>query len=139
MAVNRATIKKLQTAINRRFGVKLLLNSRQFYTGTSENRPITLHTISQQVYDKDKGKEIKIDLFKSYSYTQLAMFLRDYWYQLNGWEIPYDETWEEVKRKYAETEKPVRAAEPAEESCKPPETKSAWQQKNDSRFSAHSV
>lgn len=139
MSVNRGTIKKLQSAINRRFGVKLLLNSRQFYTGNSDNRPVTLHTISQQVYDKDKGKEVKIDLFKSYSYTQLAMFLRDYWYNLNGWEIPYDETWEEVKRKYAETEKPVRAAEPATQSRTPPQTKSAWEQKDNPRFSAHVI
>lgn len=137
MSVNRGTIKKLQSAINRRFGVKLLLNSRQFYT--SDDRPVTLHTISQQVYDKDKGKEIKIDLFKSYSYVQLAMFLRDYWYNLNGWEIPYDETWEEVKRKYAETEKPVRAAEPSTQSRTPPQTKSAWEQKDNPRFSAHIV
>lgn len=139
MSVNRGTIKKLQSAINRRFGVKLLLNSRQFYTGNSDNRPVTLHTISQQVYDKDKGREIKIDLFKSYSYTQLAMFLRDYWYNLNGWEIPYDETWEEVKRKYAETEKPVRAAEPATPSRTPPQAKSAWEQKDNPRFSAHVI
>lgn len=89
MKDNRNTIKKLQTAINTTFGDQLLYDRRQFYS-TKENRPINLYTIRKPVYIKDKKRADSIVLFKSSSQIQVILFLRDYWYERNGWEVPID-------------------------------------------------
>lgn len=105
MAVTKymATARKLQTACNRQFGVKLLINSRQWYSDEAD-RAITQYIVFQAVKNEYKKKDTNIELFKTYSQVQLVLFLRDYWYELNGWEIPTDnETWEEVKAKYAQS------------------------------------
>lgn len=89
MKDNRNTIKKLQAAINTKFGDQLLYDRRQFYS-TKENRPINMYTIRKQVYSKSKGRPDSITLFKSSSQIQTILYLRDYWYERNGWEIPID-------------------------------------------------
>lgn len=90
-----STAKKLQNAINQRHGVKLLINSYQWFSD-DKNKAITQYSILQS---QEKNNTV---LFKTYSQIQLVLFLRDYWYTLNGWEVPTDnETWEEVKRQYA--------------------------------------
>lgn len=96
-----ATAKKLQNACNQRFGVRLLINSYQWFSD-DKNRAVTQYSVLQT--QKENGRN-NIVLFKTYSQVQLVLFMRDYWYKLNGWEVPTDnETWEEVKRQYA-TEK----------------------------------
>lgn len=89
MKDNRNTIKKLQAAINTKFGDQLLYDRRQFYS-TKENRPINMYTIRKQIYSKSKGRPDSITLFKSSSQIQTILYLRDYWYERNGWEIPID-------------------------------------------------
>lgn len=104
MAVTKyiATARKLQTACNRLFGVKLLINTRQWFSD-DQNRAVTQYVIMQTVKNDDKNKDINIELFKTYSQVQLVLFMRDKWYELNGWEIPHNnEEWEEVKNKYNE-------------------------------------
>ena len=45
-----------------------------------------------------KNRDVNIELFSTYSQLQLVLFLRDYWYTLNGWEVPQNNTvWEEIK------------------------------------------
>lgn len=89
MKDNRNTIKKLQAAINTKFGDQLLYDRKQFYS-QSENRPINMYTIRKQIYSKSKGKPDSIVLFKSSSQIQTILYLRDYWYERNGWEVPID-------------------------------------------------
>lgn len=89
MKDNRNTIKKLQAAINTKFGDQILYDRRQFYSQT-ENRPVNMYTIRKQVYSKSKGRPDSIVLFKSSSQIQTILYLRDYWYERNGWEVPID-------------------------------------------------
>ena len=89
-------IHKLQNAINSK-GEKLLYNKTQWYSET-QNRPVTLYSIKKAVLDQDKDKLVNIELFRSTSQIQIVLYLRDYWYELNGWEVPTDnETWNQVK------------------------------------------
>ena len=96
---NRATIKKLQTAIKKRFGVKVLINTTQWYS-TKKDCNMTLYTLKQLQYNEDRGQEVPQEVFKTYSMLQLILYLRDLWYKLNGWPVPTDnEIWNEIKRK----------------------------------------
>lgn len=93
---NSTMIHKLQNAINSK-GEKLLYNKTQWYSET-QNRPVTLYSIKKAVLDQDKDKLVNIELFRSTSQIQIVLYLRDYWYELNGWEVPTDnETWNQVK------------------------------------------
>lgn len=94
------TAKRLQTACRKSFGVKILIHSKQWYS-EDKDMAMTLYTIAQAVYDTEKRKTITIELFKTYSQVQIVLFLRDFWYKLNGWEVPTDnEKWEEIKEQY---------------------------------------
>ena len=97
-------IHKLQNAINGK-GYKLLYNKTQFYS-EQQNRPVTQYTIKQVVEAEDTATNKKhhyIELFKTCSQIQIVLFLRDFWYDINGWEVPTDnEQWNEAKRKYQE-------------------------------------
>ena len=100
------TARKLQTACKKLFGVKLLLDQRQWYH-KDKDTAITVYTL-YRVVDADDTKRSKIKLFQTYSQIQLVLFLRDFWYELNGWEVPTDnEVWEEIKRRYGEKEEPT--------------------------------
>lgn len=93
-------INKLQTACNDRFDAKLLYNRTQVYSKKAEKN-ITFLCIRQAVFDEKTGKYKTVELFNTTSELQIVLFLRDYWYELNGWEIPKDnEEWEQAKKKY---------------------------------------
>lgn len=99
MNSNTQMIKKLQTAINARFGARLLVNKTQWYSD-KKNMPVTTWIVKKAVYDEKKGRNINIELFKSTSQIQIVLFLRDMWYELNGWEVPDDnKMWNEIKQK----------------------------------------
>lgn len=104
MNSNSTMIHKLQNAINSK-GYKLLYNKIQFYS-EQQNRPVTQYTIKQVVDADDLATNKKhnyIELFKTCSQIQVVLFLRDFWYEINGWEVPTDnEVWNEAKRKYQE-------------------------------------
>lgn len=96
---NSTMIHKLQTAINSK-GYKLLYNTSQFYSD-KQNRPVTQYVIRQVVPDDSKKRNRHIELFKSCSQIQVVLFLRDFWFEINGWEVPTDnEMWNEAKQKY---------------------------------------
>lgn len=99
MKDNRNIIKKLQAAINHKFNEQLLYERRQFYSN-EQNRPINVYVIKKTVYNSKRGRNDSIELFKASSQIQIILFLRDYWYELNGWETPTDNPeWNTVKRK----------------------------------------
>ena len=92
MTNERVLLKKLQTAVNRQFDVKIVLNTVQFYSD-KENRPINIYSIKQ------KTKNGYTELYKSSSLIQLLLFIRDYWYILNNWDLPHDnEMWEQIRK-----------------------------------------
>lgn len=98
MASNSTNIHRLQQAINQK-GYKILYSTSQFYS-VKQNRPITTYQIRQAVVDEDTGKSHSVELFKSTSQIQILLFLRDFWYEINGWEVPTDnQMWEEIKAK----------------------------------------
>ena len=91
-------IHKLQQAINGR-GMKILYSTSQFYSN-QQDRPVTMYQIKQAVYDEDTGKYKHVELFKSVSQIQIVLFLRDMWFEINGWEIPTDnQVWNKMKEK----------------------------------------
>ena len=93
-------IKKLQKAINERFDAKILLNKTQYYSKDAD-RPLELLIVKKAVWDEDKGKFKNVELFSSASDIQIVLYLRDMWYELNGWEIPTDnEDWNNAKEAY---------------------------------------
>ena len=99
------TAKRLQTACRKQFGVKLLINSRQWYSD-DKDMAMTMYIIQRVDIDPD-GNRKNIELFKTYSQIQLLLFMRDYWYKLNGWEVPTDnERWEAIKKKYEQEQVP---------------------------------
>ena len=97
-ASNKAMIRKLQVAINGK-GEKITIDKNQFFS-ESQDRPISLYRISKSVFNPETGRNKKEKLFETASQIQVVLFLRDYWYNLNGMEIPTDnEMWNEIKEK----------------------------------------
>ena len=97
-------IKKLRSAINLK-GERLLYNTSEFYS-EEQNRTVTIYTIKKQVWNPKLQKNKNIELFHSTSQIQIVLFLRDYWYTLNGMELPTDnEKWNKIREKIRETHK----------------------------------
>lgn len=99
MASNSVNIKKLQHAINDK-GYGVLYNTSQFYSQQA-NRPITVYSLRQATYDPQRKRNTYTELFSSTSQLQVLLFLRDLWYEINGWEVPADnEMWNTAKEAY---------------------------------------
>lgn len=117
MASYAQVAKKLQSAINQRTGdgAKLVINTQQWYS-PDKGRTITSYIIKQSVtVDKDKPYRQNIELFRTYSQVQMVLWLRDYWYELNNWEIPHDnKTWEALKDKYGQRKESDTNGTPSE-------------------------
>lgn len=93
-ASNVSMIRKLQMAINQKGGV-ILLDKSQFFSD-EQNRPVTLYRVCTR--NEQTGKKQR--LFETPSQIQIVLYLRDYWFLMNGKELPTDNTmWEEVKQK----------------------------------------
>lgn len=103
MAYNlSATIKKLQMAINIHYDERVLVNRQQWYS-EDKKAPQTMYVIKKAVYNTQKKRNENIELFSSPSQVQILLFLRDYWYQLTGREVPEDnERWNKAKARYYE-------------------------------------
>ena len=96
---NSVMIHKLQHAINDKGG-NLLYNTTQFYSETA-NRPVTIYIIKQAQWSEERQKMINVELFSSTSQIQIVLFLRDFWYKINDWEVPTDNpVWEQAKEEY---------------------------------------
>lgn len=106
MQSNSAMIHKLQNAINQKFDAKILYNKQQWYS-KDQHRPVNQYVIRKAYEDIESGRMKTIELFSSCSQIQIVLYLRDYWYELNGWEVPKDnEMWEKAKQKYQEKHEP---------------------------------
>lgn len=96
MASNSILIHRLQQALNTK-GCKILYSTSQWYSVT-QNRPVTVYHIKRSVTNERTGREQPVELYKSASQIRVVLFLRDLWYEVNGWEIPQDnQFWNEHK------------------------------------------
>lgn len=85
--------KRLQSAINQRTETKLLIHTQQWFS-EDKGRAVTCYVIKQS-FPKIKTTT---ELFRTYSQVQLVLWLRDYWYAMNGIDIPTDnKVWEKIK------------------------------------------
>ena len=96
MAGNQAMIRKLQSALNTK-GMRIMYSTSQFYS-FDQDRPITIYSIKQAVWDEERQRFMNQELFKATSQIQIVLFLRDLWYTVNGKEVPQDnEVWNNIR------------------------------------------
>lgn len=105
MATNlNKTIKKLQLGIKVKHGIVLTLGRSEWYSSKMDS-VISDYTIKQLVINPETEKSTYVEIFKSTSKIQQCLFLRDYYYWLEGIEIPTDnEMWNEKRRKFYDNE-----------------------------------
>lgn len=97
-ASNSTMIHRLQTAINKKFGAKILVNRSQWFS-EKQDRPVTTWVIRKAIWDAEKERTRSVEIFKSTSQIQIVLFLRDMWYKLNGWDMPpANEEWEKIRK-----------------------------------------
>ena len=95
--------KKLQTAIEQRFGVVLVFSKQEWYSTTTCTR--LSDNIIRRAEIGENGKPQYSEIFRSVSKIQQCLFLRDYWYWLNGWQLPTDNVvWNEKRKRYYSNE-----------------------------------
>ena len=96
------TIKKLQQALQFE-GELILITTTQFWS-VDKHKTVTRYHIKKQIQSADeKNKSSQVELFSSCSQIQITLFLRDYYYEVKGYEIPHDNpVWEAAKAKYFE-------------------------------------
>ena len=94
------TIKTLQKALEFE-GELILVSTSQFYS-VDKHKFVTRYHVKKQIpSDENKNRSTQIELFSSCSQIQITLFLRDYYYEVNGWEVPTDnEVWNEAKAEY---------------------------------------
>lgn len=94
------TIKKLQRAINTKVVDKILVNKTQIYHKDID-KVSELIIVKKAIWDSEKQRNRYEELYHSNSDVQIVLFLRDMWYELNGWEVPTDnEEWNKAKERY---------------------------------------
>ena len=94
---NSTMIHKLQRALNEKFDQKICISRQQWYS-EDQHRPVTMYVIRRAIWNEQKQRNDNVEMFKSYSEIQIVLWLRDRWYELNGWEIPQDnETLNKIK------------------------------------------
>ena len=89
-----------QKAINSTFPEeRILLCTNQFFS-EQQNRAVTMNVVKKVNVDSN-GKKTTKELYSSVSQIRILMFLKDYWYQLNGWELDTSNPeWEKAKEEY---------------------------------------
>lgn len=94
------TIKTLQKALEFE-GELILVSTSQFYS-QDKHKFVTRYHVKKQVQsDENRNRSTQIELFSSCSQIQITLFLRDYYYEVKGWEVPTDnEVWNEAKAEY---------------------------------------
>lgn len=93
------TIKRLKIAIRQKADIKLLITTKEWF---SEQKGVLMpyYIIYKHHYDAKTRKSSQEELFRCGNKIQVVLYLRDYWYNLNGWEIPKDTYWDEKKERY---------------------------------------
>lgn len=94
------TIKKLQQALQCE-GEYISIGTSQFYSMNKHTFVTRYHIKKQIPDDENRNKSSMVELFSSCSQIQVALFLRDYYYETMGYEVPHDNPiWEEAKAQY---------------------------------------
>lgn len=89
------TAQTLIKALNTK-GYKLTFSQKEFM-GT-EGQPHKYYCIQRAVWNQERGKYNHIDVYSSTSQVRIVLFLRDMWYDYNGWELPTDqEQWNKIR------------------------------------------
>lgn len=95
---NRATIAKLQRAINTKGG-RVLVNNRQYFSLEAQ-RARNHYSVIQEIWNEDRGKYMPVEIYHGSSLIQVVLFLRDFWYKMNDMELPTDnQMWNELREK----------------------------------------
>jgi hypothetical protein len=96
MATNlMQTSKKLIMALNSR-GHKLTMNIKQFIG--REGQPHNMYSINRALWNEDKRRYSHEEIYSSTSMVRITLFLRDMWFEENGWELPTDqEAWNAIR------------------------------------------
>ena len=96
----KRAILQLQKALQYN-GEYILINTSQFYS-VDKHKVVTKYHIKKQVQSEDnRNKSTRVELFSACSQIQICQFLRDYYYELIGQEVPHDNAyWEQVKAEY---------------------------------------
>lgn len=90
--------KKLITALNKGYDMKLLYTTREFMG--SEGYPHTMYGISQAVWDEDRRKYSSQKIYETASLIRLVFYLRDLLFLAQGKKLPMDnEMWNEKRPK----------------------------------------
>lgn len=95
------TIKKLQQALQME-GELILISTSQFFS-LEKQTTVTRYHVKKQVQSGEKYRSSQVELFSSCSQIQITLFLRDYYYEIKGYEVPQDNPyWLAAKKKYFE-------------------------------------
>lgn len=96
MATNlMQTSKKLIMALNCR-GYKLTLSTKQFIG--KEGQPHNMYSISRAMWNEEKRRYSHEEIYSTTSMVRITLFLRDMWFEENGWELPTDqEAWNRIR------------------------------------------
>ena len=95
-------IQKLQRALTYE-GELITINITEFFS-VDKQKYVKRYHIKKQVQDPNNdNKSTMVELFNSCSQIQITLFLRDYYFELTGQEIPHDNPiWEAAKAKWYE-------------------------------------
>ena len=100
MARMLPTAKKLITALGTK-GLRLTLSTKQFIG--HEGQPHDMFIISEARWNNEKHKYINNELYSSVSPVRIVLYLRDMWYEVNGWDLPQDqELWNQIREQVKE-------------------------------------
>lgn len=96
MAANLAqTCKKLIQALNSR-GYKLTFSTKQFMG--KEGQPHNMYSVNKATWNEEKRRYSHEELYSATSMVRMVLFLRDMWFEENGWELPTDqEAWNRIR------------------------------------------
>ena len=101
MATNlMQTSKKLIQALNSR-GHKVTLSTKQFIG--REGQPHNMYSVNKAWWNEEKRKYSHDELYSTTSMVRITLFLRDMWFEENGWELPTDqESWNLIREELRE-------------------------------------
>ena len=97
MASLLGTSKKLVKALNSR-GYTVTYGSKEFMAkdGTIHN----MNMLYIVTYNEEKNRYDSTPIYSTPSLVRLVMYLRDFWYIINGQELPTDqELWNKLRQK----------------------------------------
>ena len=94
------TSKKLVQALSSK-GHKLTLSTKQFMG--KEGRPHNMYSLNLAIWNEEKSRYSHEEIYSTTSMVRMTLFLRDMWFEENGWELPTDqEQWNAIREELRE-------------------------------------